>query len=215
MSIKKNIKEPKKDQKDIEQVFQERDSYEKSTKSKRTEIQTIWDAYNGKMTDKEYPWQSDKFIPKMRTEISYIMPFIFSGDPEIEVEGVGDEDKFLASILEKMVNYRLRNDLNAFEKISSWVLQAIGFGTSIIRVIWEFKTQGGKVVKDQPRLDVPNILDKFCNPLIASIDEQVSTIERSTKTLQEIKDNPVFKNTDKVKPKGKFEIGRASCRERV
>ena len=186
----------------IEKLFKEKETYEQSTKTKRTEMQTIWDAFNGKMTDKEYPWQSDKFIPKMRTEISYIMPFVFSGDPEVEIEGVGDEDKFIASLLEKMVNHRLSKD--TFDKFSDWVIQALTFGTSLIKTTWKLEDDGEKIIKDEPILEVPNILDIFLNPLIPTIEKQVSVIERSTLTIADIKANSAYKNTDKVKPKGKF-----------
>ena len=154
------------------------------------------------MTDKQYPWQSDKFIPKMRTEISYIMPFVFSGDPEFEVEGIGEEDKFLSAQLEKMANYRLSKD--TFDKFSDWVMQSLTFGTSIIKTTWKFEESNGRVIKDEPIIEVPNILDIFVNPLIPTIEEQKSLIQRSTLTIQAIKANPAYQNTDKVKPKGKF-----------
>lgn len=214
----------------VDQLLKEKDLYEKSTKEKRTEIQIIWDAYNGDMTDKRYPWQSNKFIPKMRTEISYIMPFIFSGDPEIEVEGVGEEDTFLAENLEKMVNHRLNNDLKAFEPISSWVLQGITFGTSLLRISWEFQTtkeeeeldngetqEVERVVEDKPKLTVPNILDIYVNPLIPDVQKQHSIIERSVQSIADIKANPIYQqfkeNLKALKPKGQFKKSNAETSE--
>jgi len=197
----------KKDEKTINLLFDEKKSYEKATKTLREEIKTIWDAYNGEMTDKEYPWQSDKFIPKMRTEISYIMPFIFSGQPELEVEGIGDEDKFLAEQLEKIINYRFTRDLDAFNKISDWVAQSLTFGTSLIKVSWKFQTKDGKVKEDRTELTVPNILDIFLNPLIPTIEDQKSIIQRSTLTIKQLKNDPKYKNTKKVKPKGQLKSG--------
>lgn len=195
------------DKKAIKLLYDEKEAYEKATKTLREEIKTIWDAYNGEMTDKQYPWQSDKFIPKMRTEISYIMPFLFSGQPELEVEGIGDEDKFLAEQLEKIINYRFTHDLDAFNKISDWVSQALTFGTSLIKVSWKFQTKDGKVEEDRTELSVPNILDIFVNPLIPTIDGQKSIIERSTLTVKQIKNDPKYKNAKKVKPKGQFKSG--------
>ncbi len=211
MSINESVKEENKEQKAIKLVFSEKDSYERATKDKRTEIKTIWDAYNGQMTDTDYPWQSDKFIPKMRTEIAYIVPFVFSGDPEMEVEGIGEEDKFIATLYDKIINYRMSEGIEeAHDKVSDWVMQALTFGTSLLKVKWDFQTKENEdgtqtPVKDAPDFEVPNILDIYVNPLIPTVHKQVSVIERSTQTLQEIKNNPVYKNTDKLKPKGEFD----------
>jgi len=188
------------DEEIIKTLFAEKGSYEESTRSKRTEIQTIFDAYQGKMTDKVYPWKSSFFIPKIRTEANYILPFIYSGEPEFELIGIGTEDRFFAKdILEKMLNYRI-GEIGGFEKIHSFVFQGIVFGTSIAEVCWKFDTQNGI---DRPEIEVPNILDVFVNPFIPSIEKQKSIIIRSVMSVEEVKAlQGDFKNLDKVTAKG-------------
>lgn len=196
----KKIQDRLKDEEIIRTLFSERDSYEAATRSKRTEMQTIFDAYQGKMTDKNYPWKSEYFIPKIRTEANYILPFIYSGEPEFELTGVGQEDRFLSKeVLEKIVNYRLC-EIGGFEKIHSWIFQGVVFGTSVAEVCWKFNPEYGV---DRPEIEIPHILDVFLNPFIPSIEGQKSVIVKMNMSVEEVKAlKGDFKNLEKVEAKG-------------
>jgi len=234
--------EEKQSSKDIiATLFKEKDSYEQSTKDQRAEVNEIYNAYMGKMENvKNLPYANKETIPKMRTEIAYIKPQIFSGEPEIEVDGVGDEDKALAKIFEKMVNYRFQTIPQFYEKIESWVHQSVTFGTSIIRVIWKFEVEeqtdqtpglDGKPqvyqtpVKDEPDLEVPNILDTFKNPIITEIENQSCMIFRSVLPVDEVKENPMYDyvedlgdgkpNREKVMSRGNYKVDQYNSSSQV
>lgn len=178
----------------IDRIMAEKKRYEDATKTLRGQWDTIFDAYNGKMTDKAYPWKSNKFIPKMRTAINSAFPFVFSGEPKFECEGIGMEDQFMAQILEKMANFRIETSIeDAYEKIGAWVLQAMTFGTSVAQVCWKTEVADGALIKDEPSLVTPNIKDVFVNPLIPSIQGQISVIVRSVISVEEAKNNPAYK----------------------
>ncbi|HHE46061.1 MAG TPA: hypothetical protein ENL05_01810, partial [Candidatus Moranbacteria bacterium] len=198
----------------IEKFTKVKSQYESSQKTFKQELSEIYDNYVGKMEEVvNTPYDTKENIPKLRTEISYVKPFIFSGEPEIEIEGVGDEDKDISKILEKIVNYRLSQSIpNAYEKIESWVHQAVTFGTSIIKVIWKFETKeenGVKTpIKDEPDLEVPNIMDCYYNSLIPTVEGQEYMIFRSVLNVETVKENPAYdyevngkKNVKKLKPK--------------
>lgn len=208
----------KTEQEIIEQFQKEKKLYESSTQDERTELGEIYKNYMGKMDEvQSTPYDVKEPIPKLRTEIAYVKPFVFSGEPEIEVEGVGDEDKEISKILEKMVNYRISQSIpNAYGKIEQWVHQSVTFGTSVIKVIWDFRTQQTEEgmetpIADEPDIEVPNILDVYYNPIIAEIDNQPSLICRSVLTVQEVKENPAYnytnsegeRNADKAEGKSK------------
>lgn len=191
----------------IDRVMKLKKSYEEATKEQRAEITDIYNAYMGKMENvKNLPYKSKETIPKLRTEISYVKPAIFSGEPEIQVEGVGDEDKAIAQILEKIVNYRIQQSIpDAYGKIEDWVHQAVTFGTSLLKVVWRFETEDvnepqedgtqstyQKVVRDEPDFEVPNILDTFKNPLIADVSGQPCIIFRSILPIDDVKENPMY-----------------------
>jgi hypothetical protein len=154
----------------------------------------IFNAFQGDMKKvKKLPWKSNETVPKLRTESAYVKANIFSGEPEVEVEGIGTEDKAIAKIYEQIINHRFKTIPNFFQKIESWVSQGTDFGTSVIFPVWRFQTvkkQGvrkvpsqdpeeGEMVEetyeyeepilDEPDVEVDNIMDIFYNPLIPDV----------------------------------------------
>lgn len=175
-------------------VMKEFKVYEKSTISWRKEIQEIWKAMNGELSANVYPWENPQFIPKMRTEISFVTPFVFSGDPEMEVSMIGDEDKEAAFLLDKIISYRIEKNVRTYASFLAWVSQGVGLGTSYLKTTWEFKPsarEGGRP-KDRPKYAVPNILDVYTNPMIAEVEDQVSVIEKISMSVTDIKNSELF-----------------------
>jgi len=204
----------------IKTLFKERDTYQQTSLTQRNEINEIYDSYMGKLSDTKDRSKSQEKIMKLRTETAYIVSSIFSGQPKIEVEGVGEEDKVISQVIEKIINYRLETIPQCYEKIEAWVKQATVFGTSIMKVIWKFETKKEidpqtqqeyeTPVKDEPDLEVPNILDCFYNPIIPDVECQSSIIFRSVIPVDEVKENPIYDfvndigevNREKVASKG-------------
>lgn len=199
----------------VKRILALKDTYEQSSKDTRQEIGEIYSSYMGKMDEvQSTPYDTKDSIPKLRTEIAYIKPFIFSGEPVVEFEGVGDEDKAISKIYEKIVNHRFQTIPNFYEKIESWVSQGVGFGTSIIKVVWRFKTkeeEGERMipdsetgemipekykyetpVQDEPDVEVPNILDVYYNPIIADLNDQPCLIFRAVLPIEVVKGNPAY-----------------------
>lgn len=195
----------------IKVLFDELDNYQSSSRTQRSEINDIYEAYTGEISDTVDRSKSQEKIMKLRTEVNYIVPSIFSGSPELEVSGIGDEDKDLAQVGEEIINYRLNTIPQAYEKIEAWVKQAVVFGTSLLNVCWKFSidemTQ--TVKEDEPDLQVPNILDCFYNPIISDLGAQTSIILRNVLSISEVKENPAYDyegkdglNKDLIEAKG-------------
>jgi len=197
----------------IDTLFTELKTYQQTNKRQRDDINDIYNAYIGNMdTVKKVPYFEPISIPKLRTEISYIVPFIFSGNPEIEVEGIGEEDKVIASIFEEIANFRLQTIPNSYEKIEAWVKQSTTFGTSMMRVNWKFNTEKSGDFEtptyDGPELSVPNVLDVYYNPILSEVENQNSIIIRSVLPIKDIKNNEAYDfqngaNRDNVESKSK------------
>ena len=124
----------------IDVLFKEKDSYQQSSREQRAEINEIYQAYAGEITDPKDKSKSQEKIMKLRTETSYIVPSIFSGSPEIEVEAIGEEDKDLAQVGEEIINYQLITMPQAYEKIQTSVKEAGLFGIWLLNVVWRFET---------------------------------------------------------------------------
>ena len=200
-------KETQKSEKEIiDRIVSLRESYEKATVDSRTEFAEIFSVYMGKTAEvQNTPYDVKDDIPKLRTEVAYIKPFIFSGEPEVEFEGIGDEDKAISKIYEKMVNHRFRTIPCFYDKIEAWVSQATVFGTSELRVNWKFSTQKKtekgidgeeyeyeEPVEDRPDIDVPNHMDVYFNPVIPEVRGQQCLIFRSILPLHEVKEDPKY-----------------------
>lgn len=187
----------------IETLFNERDVYQKATEQQRSDINDIYQAYVGEISDAKDKSKSQEKITKLRTETNYIVPSVFSGNPELEVEGVGEEDADIARVSQDIVNHRINTIPQAYEKIESWVKQSVVFGTSLLNVVWRFEkkeTEPGQftVSQDEPDFQVPNILDCFYNPIIPDVENQNSIITRSVLSISEAKSNPAYTFTDKL-----------------
>jgi len=188
-------------------ILKEKDVYENSTKKIRDDMIEIWKAMNGELSANVYPWENPQFIPKMRTEVSFVTPYIFSGEPDMEVTLEGDEDEEAAFILDKMLSYRLERSPKLYDTALGWVTQGVALGTSLLKVSWCFKP--GDIISDgipvdRPQYSVPNILDVYVNPMIPNVEDQVSVIERIAMTVKDIQNSPYFnENKIKVKAKGK------------
>lgn len=213
----------------VRSVLALKETYEQASQSTRTEIGEIFSSYMGKMDEvQSTPYDTKDSVPKLRTEIAYIKPFIFSGEPVVEFEGVGDEDKAISKIYERIVNHRFQTIPQFYEKIEAWVSQGVGFGTSVIKVIWRFQTRketdpdkrgldGQPLeyevpVMDEPDVEVPNILDVYYNPIISEVGDQPCLIFRSVLPLDAVKSNPAYDyvNAGGERNADKLETGMAA-----
>jgi hypothetical protein len=193
------------DKKLAAKVTSEKKVYEESTTQWRKDILEIWKAMNGELSASVYPWENPQFIPKMRTEVAFVVPFIFSGDPQMEIDIVGDEDKEVAFILDKMLSYRVEKNPRFYNTALAWVTQGCGLGTSMMKICWKFE-QTAKGTVDKPMYSVPNILDIYQNPVISETEDQTSVIERIAMTVADVKANSAF-NENKMKVTAKKRKG--------
>lgn len=191
-------KEQMSEQDIVDKVSKLKKQYEQATVDSRNQFAEIYSVYMGKTGDiQSTPYSTADDIPKLRTEISYVKPFIFSGEPEIEFEGIGDEDKSIAKIYEKIVNHRFKTIPQFYEKVESWVGQAVAMGTSEMKVVWRFATKKNpdgteSPVQDEPDVEVPNHMDVYFNPVISEVKDQPCMIFRSVLPLDEVKKNPIY-----------------------
>jgi hypothetical protein len=181
----------------VDKIFAEIKTYTSANKLSREEFESIHKAYKGVKDDPKDVSKSQESTNSMSTEVSYIVPAIFSGNPELEVSIEGDEDKDLAYACQKIVNHDIENIPQAYEIIEAWVKQAVVYGTSILWVVWKFLTKKNEdntetPVADEPSLIVPHILDSYYNPIIPNVEDQSSMPRRSVQSIESVKNNPAY-----------------------
>lgn len=198
MEYKEETEIKKTEKQIVDHVMKLKESYEQATIDSRRDFSDIFAVYMGKSEIiQSTPYNTVDDIPKLRTEVAYIKPFVYSGDPVVEFEGVGDEDKLISSIYEKIINYRFETIRGFKDKIEAWVSQGITFGTSEIKVVWRFETQKNEdgtetPVMDSPDVEVPNHMDVYFNPLIPDIKSQPCVIFRSVLPIADVKKTPAY-----------------------
>lgn len=191
-------KEEKSEQEIVDRILSLKKNYEQATQDSREQFQEIFAVYTGKTDEiQSTPYATADDIPKLRTEVAYVKPMIFSGDPVVEFDGIGDEDKAVSKIYEKIVNHRFETIPGFKEKIEAWVGQCVTFGTSEIKVIWRFATQKSEdglevPIQDEPDVEVPNHLDVYFNPVVPEVKDQECLIFRSVLPLKAVKENPIY-----------------------
>lgn len=199
--------ETKKSEKEIvDRVLKLKKQYEQATQDTRKDFSEIFSVYMGKTDEvQSTPYDTKDDIPKLRTEVAYVVPAIFSGEPEVELLPVGDEDVALTKIYEKIINHRFRTIKNFNAKIEAWVKQSVVFPASEIRVLWKFLTEKKKEVGldgkeyeyeepivDGPDVEVPNHMDVYFNPIISEVADQPCMIFRSVLTIDQVKEDPMY-----------------------
>src|SRR3989304_1260112 len=201
---KKKKSEKENEQQLLDSVLKKITEYTQYTSTDRQVIDEISNTYIGREdSNTRTPYKNSETIPKLRTEVNFIKPFIFSGDPEFEVVGQEDNDKTLAYIIEKILNWRLTHIEDYYNKIEDWVHQAVVFGFSIIRPNWNFQTKENQdgtetPIIDEPTLEVPEILDIFYNPNVSSVKEQYCLVFRLILNLENVKKNKMYNYTNEL-----------------
>lgn len=196
-------KEEQSEQQIVARILKLKNSYEQATVDSRNEYSEVFNVYMGKTENvQSTPYDTKDDIPKLRTEISYIKPFIYSGDPVVEIEGIGDEDKAISKIYEKIINHRFNTIPKFKDKIESWVGQGVAFNASEIKVLWRFQTikneDGSETpVVDEPDVEVPNHMDVYFNPIISEVKDQPCMIFRSVLPLDDVKKNEAYTYVNK------------------
>lgn len=199
------IEKAKTEQEIVDRVLKLKKSYEQATLDTRKEFSEIFSVYMGKTDEvQKTPYNTTDDVPKLRTEVAYIVPYIYSGDPEVEIVPIGDEDEAISKIYEQIINHRFQTIKDFNSKIEAWVKQSVVFPASELKVIWKFATQKKTAqgpegeyeyeepIQDEPDIEVPNHMDVYFNPIISEVADQPCLIFRSVHPVEDIKENPIY-----------------------
>ena len=90
---KEDIKNSSKDLKLIEKIKKERSYYVDSTESLRDVWDECWSLFNSEYKEADFPWRSQKFIPKVFQAVNSLAAFIVGKTPTITAYPRGEEDE--------------------------------------------------------------------------------------------------------------------------
>lgn len=203
----------------IKVLFDELQNYDDATQNLRDKWKECWNLYINKLEKSDYPWLSQKFIPKVHRAVNLLTAFMAGGNPTLNVYPEGEEDEVKAEFMRELLQFQWAKTLMMRQKLLTTVKSSILFGTGIVKVGWmtrmteftEVQKRGKKKKKvtkkyleyDDPVVDPINMFDYYQDPYAPTPEDSYSNIERRVMTVQEVKTNPSYKNRDKVLPMGR------------
>ena len=183
----------------------------------------IWKrSYNnwrGVLDQSKFPWRSKLFIPWSFTVVETIIPKVFARDPNWRAlarshDVPEDEPDTVSDLLEYQWG-RMGMRIKMYDYIKDSLMYSKGFA----KVGWNFqvknktfmepqvgkddvitfkKTTKSDVEYDDPTIDIVDPYDIYVDPDATSLDDAAYLIHRKTVPLDDVKDNPNYKNTDQI-----------------
>jgi hypothetical protein len=200
------------------------DRFERARSYRVTTQDDIWErSYNnwrGKLDSSMFPWRSKLFIPWSFTVIETIIPKVFARDPKWRaISRNPDFDIESSRVVQDLLSYqwgRMGMRLKMYDYIKDSLMYSKGYA----KVGWNFKTKTktmmepvvgendeitfvevrkSEVEYDDPKVEIVDPMDIYVDPDATCLEDAAYIIHRKTVQLSELKDNPNYKNVDKIK----------------
>ena len=203
------------------------DRFQRARDFRVTTQDDIWErSYNnwrGVLDAKLFPWRSKLFVPWSFTVVETIIPKVFAREPKWRAiarnpDFPEDGPRTVADLLTYQWNHAGMR-LKMYDYIKDSLMYSKGYA----KVSWKFKTKTttiqepivgkddvitfkeitkSKIEHDDPDIEIVDPSDIYVDPDAVSGGfggDALFMIHRKTKTLVEVKDNPNYKNADKIK----------------
>lgn len=200
------------------------DRFERARSYRVTEQDEIWKrSYNnwrGKLDTSLFPWRSKLFIPWSFTVVETIIPKVFARDPKWRaIARNPDFPPDGPQVVQDLLSYQW-NRLGMRLKMYDFIKDSLMFSKGIAKVGWNFqmktktfmepvvgkddvitfkKTVKSEVENDDPIVDIIDPMDIYIDPDATSIYNAKFVIHRKTVPLATVKENPNYKNVEKIK----------------
>lgn len=199
------------------------DRFIRAREFRLTQQDPVWKrSYNnwrGVLDTSLYPWRSKLFIPWSFTIVETIIPKIFAREPKWRaIPQSPDFDPSASDVVNDLLAYQW-NRLGMRLKMYDYIKDSLMYSKGYAKIGWKFQTKTdtymepvvgkndeitfnevkkSKVAHDDPTCDIVDPMDIYVDPDATSLDDAAYLIHRKTVPLSEVKDNPNYKNTDKI-----------------
>lgn len=187
----------------------------------REPFKTKWDRfyrlYRSELEEKNYPWQSNLFIPYAFSTVETVVPRLVSNRPQIDIVPREPEDQDRATIMNNLIDYQWDlMDMNVL--LPEAVKEMAIYGTVILKVGWKKEEKEvisaevvdeeipelgtvpiteKKTVYDGPSVELVDLYDFFWDPEATDIDTAKWVIHRTKRSLDYLKEKQrqkIYKN---------------------
>lgn len=201
------------------------DRFERARSYRVTHQDEIWKrSYNnwkGVLDKSLFPWRSKLFIPWSFTVVETIIPRVFSRDPKwIAMPQNPDFDPESSRVVSDLLKYQWGR-LGMRLKMYDYIKDSLMYSKGIMKVGWKFQHKNKTIMEpevgeddkitfnrvtksdvewDDPVCEVVDPMDLYIDP-DATGDSSTwkFCIHRKTVELEELKENPNYKNVNKIK----------------
>lgn len=203
------------------------DRFERARSFRVTNQDDIWKrSYNnwrGILDQSIYPWRSKLFIPWSFTVIETIIPKVFARDPKWRaISRNPDFDPEASRVVQDLLTYQW-DRLGMRLKMYDYIKDSLMYSKGMAKVTWNFQTKTKKFMEpqvdeddkitfketvrsdveyDDPVVEIVDPFDLYIDPDATSAGyggDAKYLIHRKTVPLETLKENPNYKNTDKIK----------------
>lgn len=199
------------------------DRFERARSYRVTEQDDVWErSYNnwrGKLDTTLFPWRSKLFIPWSFTVVETIIPKVFARDPKWRaISRSPDFSDEASRVVQDLLTYQwIRAGMRL--KMYDFIKDSLMYSKGYAKVSWKFKTKTttiqepvvGKndeitfketrksdIEHDDPNIEIVDPYDIYVDPDATCLDDAAYLIQRKSVPLSQVKDNPNYKNTDKI-----------------
>lgn len=202
------------------------DRFERARSYRTTTQDEVWKrSYNnwrGILDTSIYPWRSKLFVPWSFTVVEAIIPKVFAREPKWRaIARNPDFPQDGPRVVQDLLTYQwIRMDMRT--KMYDYIKDSLMFSKGFVKVSWNFKTRTttmmepivgendeitfkkrtkSQIEHDDPNVEVVDPFDLYIDPDATSAGfggNAQYLIHRKTATLQELKENPNYKNVDKI-----------------
>lgn len=200
------------------------DRFSRARDYRVTSQDEIWKrSYNnwrGILDTSLYPWRSKLFIPWSFTVVETIIPRVFARDPKWRaISRTPDFPDDGPRTVSDLMGYQW-NRMGMRLKMYDYIKDSLMYSKAFAKVGWKFKTKTktfmepvvgkddvitfekkvkSEIEHDDPCVDIVDPADIYIDPDATSLDDAAYVIHRKTMSLKELKDNPNYKNVEKIK----------------
>lgn len=202
------------------------DRFERARSYRITTQDEIWKrSYNnwkGILDKSQYPWRSKLFVPWSFTVVEAIIPKVFARDPKWRaIARNPDFPEDAPRVVGDLLTYQWSH-MGMRTKMYDYIKDSLMFSKAFAKVTWNFKTKTNKFMEpivgendeitfketvksaiehDDPKVEIIDPFDIYIDPDATSCGyggDGSYLIHRKTVPLAELKDNPNYKNVDKI-----------------
>lgn len=203
------------------------DRFERARNYRITNQDDIWErSYNnwrGKLDQSIYPWRSKLFIPWSFTVVETIIPKVFARDPKWRA--IARNPDFPSDgprTVQDLLSYQWTRT-NMRIKMYDYIKDSLMYSKGFAKVSWNFKTRTKTIMEpsvgeddkisftevrkseiehDDPLIEIVDPYDLYIDPDATTSGyggDAHYMIHRKTVPIEQLKDNPNYKNVDKIK----------------